>query len=75
MTYKVIKSFADLKDNNHVYAVGDDFPHSDADVSEERITELSTSANKIGVPLIEEVLAKEVEIPETKPKAKGKKKE
>ena len=74
MAYKVIKGFADLKDNNHVYAVGDDFPHSDVDVPEERINELKTSANKIGVPLIEEILAKEVEIPETKPK-KGKKKE
>lgn len=74
MTYRVIKSFADLKDDNHVYAVGDNFPHSDVDVPEERINELKTSANKIGVPLIEEVLAEEVEIPEAKPK-KGKKKE
>lgn len=50
--YKVIKEFADLQDNNHVYHVGDKFPHNGRKVSKERCKELETSANLIGAPLI-----------------------
>lgn len=50
--YRVIYSFADLTDRQHIYKVGDQFPHDGLSVSEERLKELSTSANKIGVPLI-----------------------
>ena len=56
--YKVIKSFYDLKDNNHVYSVGDTFPHNGVEVGSERIAELSSDKNLQGVPLIEEVAEK-----------------
>ena len=50
--YKVIKLFADLHDNNHVYNVGDTFPREGITVTEGRIAELAGSNNKQGVPLI-----------------------
>ena len=56
--YKVIKSFYDLKDNNHVYSVGDTFPHNGVEVGDERIAELASDKNRLGVPLIEEVTEK-----------------
>ena len=56
--YKVIKSFYDLKDNNHVYSVGDTFPRNGVEVGAERIAELSSDKNLQGVPLIEEVAEK-----------------
>lgn len=55
MAYKVIKSFADLQDKEHVYAVGDEFPRKGTEASDERIAELASAFNKIGVPLIEKV--------------------
>ena len=58
--YEVLRSFTDLQDNGYVYNVGDIFPHVGKKVSEARYHELSTSSNKIGVPLIKEV-AVEVE--------------
>lgn len=56
--YKVIKSFYYLKDNNHVYSVGDTFPHNGVEVDAERIAELVSDKNRLGVPLIEEVAEK-----------------
>ena len=56
--YKVIKSFTDLQDNNHAYYVGDTFPHDGVDVDAERIAELKSDKNRLGVPLIEEVAEK-----------------
>lgn len=56
--YKVIKKFVDLQDKNHLYNVGDCFPRSGKDVSENRIHELATNNNKIGVPLIKEMSVK-----------------
>ena len=56
--YKVIKSFYDLKDNNHVYSVGDTFPHNGVEVDAERIAELASDKNMLGVPLIEEIAEK-----------------
>ena len=53
--YRVIKFFRDLKDNNHAYHVGDSFPHDGMEVTEDRLLELSTDANKRHVPLIEKV--------------------
>lgn len=50
--YIVIKRFVDLSDNDHAYGVGDVFPRPGANVSEERIKELSGCGNKLGVPLI-----------------------
>lgn len=69
MTYKVIKFFTDLQDNEHPYNEGDFFPRSGVTVSAERLEELSGSDNKQGVPLI-----KAVEETEEKPKKKRAKK-
>lgn len=55
MGYRVIKYFTDLKDHNHEYQVGDIFPHEGLEVSEERYKELSTTANRRGIPLIEKI--------------------
>lgn len=55
--YKVIKFFADLQDENHVYNVGDIYPREGLEVSEERLAELAGSENKQGQPLIELVEA------------------
>lgn len=55
MTYKVIKYFTDLQDDNHEYNVGDPFPRTGLDVSDERLTELSTKNNRQNKPLIERV--------------------
>lgn len=57
--YKVIEEFVDLKDNNHVYNVGDKFPYDGRVISEERINELSGSDNKRKMPLIAEVKIEE----------------
>ena len=54
----VIKSFTDLKDNNYAYYVGDTFPHNGVEVGAERIAELASDKNRLGVPLIEEVARK-----------------
>lgn len=56
--YKVVKKFVDLQDKNHLYNVGDCYPRSGKDVSENRIQELATNNNKIGVPLIKETPVK-----------------
>ena len=56
--YKVIKSFTDLQDNKHAYSVGDTFPHNGVEVGAERIAELESDKNRLGVPLIEEVAEK-----------------
>ena len=56
--YRVIKAFTDLKDNNHAYSVGDTFPHNGAEVDAERIAELTSDKNRLGVPLIEEIAEK-----------------
>ena len=56
--YKVIKSFTDLQDNNCAYYVGDTFPHDGVDIGAERIAELASDKNRLGVPLIEEVAGK-----------------
>lgn len=54
MAYKVLKSFADLSDGKHTYAVGDTYPREGVKVSPTRIHELSTSMNSHGTPLIQE---------------------
>ena len=55
--YRVIKAFTDLK-ASHVYYVGDTFPHNGVEVVAERIAELASEKNRLGVPLIEEVAEK-----------------
>ena len=56
--YRVVHKFYDLKDNNHAYSVGDTFPHNGVEVVAERIAELASEKNRIGIPLIEEVVEK-----------------
>ena len=56
--YKVIRRFHDLQDNNHVYLVGDTFPHAGVEVDAERIAELASDKNRLGAPLIEEIAEK-----------------
>lgn len=56
--YSVIKSFTDLQDNNYVYYVGDTFPHDGVEVDVERIAELASDKNRLGMPLIEEITEK-----------------
>ena len=55
--YRVIKAFTDLK-ASHVYSVGDTFPHNGVEVDAERIAELASDKNRLGVPLIEEIVEK-----------------
>ena len=69
--YKVISFFEDLKDSNHPYNVGDVFPRVGLKVSEERLKELSTNANRRGIPLIEKAEEPKEE-PEEKPKEEPK---
>lgn len=52
--YKVIYMFRDLQDNDHVYKVGHKYPRKGR-ATKARIDELSSTDNKIGVPLIEAV--------------------
>ena len=56
--YKVIKSFTDLQDNNYAYYVGDTFPHNGVEVDAERIAELESDKNRLGIPLIEKIAEK-----------------
>ena len=56
--YRVIHKFYDLKDNNHAYSVGDTFPHDGVEVEAERVAELESDKNRLGVPLIEELVEK-----------------
>lgn len=55
VTYKVIKYFTDLQDDDYEYHEGDVYPRDGKKVSEERLTELSTNTNRQGTPLIERV--------------------
>ena len=56
--YRVVHKFYDLKDNNHAYSVGENFPRNGVEVDAERITELASDKNRLGVPLIEEIAEK-----------------
>lgn len=53
--YKVLVKFTDLQDNRYAYKAGDIFPREGLKVSVDRINELSTSANRRGIPLIEKI--------------------
>ena len=76
MGYKAKEHFIDLQDNNYSYNVGDIFPRSGYDVSEERIEELASSDNLRGRPVIEripdEVTEETVEEKPRKKKGRGK---
>ncbi|MBO5789538.1 MAG: hypothetical protein J6V82_04540 [Clostridia bacterium] len=68
--YKVVKHFADLQDNNHVYNPGDVFPRAGLKVTDARLAELSGSKNKQGEPLIKEVEVEPAKKPAKKTTAK-----
>lgn len=53
--YEVISFFTDLRDYDHPYNVGDEFPRQGVTVSEERLAELSSRKNKQRRPLIRAV--------------------
>ena len=55
--YKAVNAFRDLK-TYLVYAVGDTFPYNGVEVDAERIAELASDKNRLGVPLIEEIAEK-----------------
>lgn len=61
MVYKVISPFADLQDKSkefpdgRIYAIGDSFPKGKKKVTEERIKELMSLNNQIGMAVIKEV--------------------
>lgn len=54
MKYVVVTDFTD-KNDKHIYRVGDEFPHSGADVSAERVAELTSKDNMRGEVLIKAV--------------------
>ena len=51
--YKVLVAFTDLQDNDHKYLPGNEYPRKGLNPSPERIVELSTTANKRHIKLIE----------------------
>lgn len=63
MKYIVVKSFVDLKDKNHRYEAGEEYPRLGLKVSSARLDELSTSKNKRGIALIKAIVEEEV-VPE-----------
>ena len=55
MTYRVIRMFTDLQDNDYEYNAGDVFPRQGMMVTADRYAELASNHNKQGTPLIEAV--------------------
>lgn len=53
--YKVVNNFRDLKNDNHIYLVGDEYPVAGYKPTKARIEELSTEKNKFGKVFIKEV--------------------
>lgn len=66
MAYKVIATFRDLQDNNHLYHAGDTFPRKGTVASPKRITELATNSNKAGKQFIELIPDEPILDPEAK---------
>ena len=53
--YIVIENFLDLKDNKHLYRVGDEYPRDGYKPTKKRLEELLSYKNRLGKPLIAEV--------------------
>lgn len=70
--YKVIESFADAQDYNHVYHVGDEYPREGFLVSDARIEELASKKNRLRTPLIKLVEEKKKEVKKEEVKSKKK---
>lgn len=58
----VINAFLDLKDNEHLYEVGDAYPREGLEPSEERIKELLGADNLQGQPMIKAVKTVPVDV-------------
>lgn len=75
MMYEVIVAFTDLTDGNHKYNIGDTYPRTGYEPTENRCEKLLSDKNRQGHPLIKTVqkaVADVVEdIPETPVKAKA----
>lgn len=55
MKYTALIDFIDTQDMNCFYHAGDIFPREGHEVTNERAAELSSSANKLGKPVIVEI--------------------
>lgn len=54
--YRVINSFKDLEDNEHIYIKNKDiYPREGLEPTKKRIKELTSTKNKIGKVLIEKI--------------------
>lgn len=54
--YRVVNSFKDLEDNNHIYIKNKDiYPREGLEPTKKRIKELTSTKNKIGKVLIEKI--------------------
>ena len=59
--YRVIYSFKDLEDNEHIYIANKDiYPREGLKPTKKRIKELSSAKNQIGKVLIEKIEETEV---------------
>ncbi|MBO6310492.1 MAG: hypothetical protein J6N70_16980 [Oribacterium sp.] len=65
MAYRVVKVFADSQDNGRIYQVGEIFPRPDFAVSDARLSQLASSSNAVGVPLIEKLTETHLRIEKT----------
>lgn len=80
MKYKVIVTFSDLQDSNHIYNKGDEYPRKGYSPSKERVDTLLTGNNLLHTPLIEHieepkpVVQEVVEAVVEEPKKRGRKK-
>lgn len=80
MKYKVIVTFSDLQDSNHIYNKGDEYPRKGCSPSKERVDTLLTGNNLLHTPLIERieepkpVVQEVVEAVVEEPKKRGRKK-
>ena len=54
--YKVIVDFVDMCDGGFLYHAGDSFPRDGAEVSAARASLLLSNSNRLGTPLIEEIV-------------------
>lgn len=59
--YIVLNEFHDLEDNNYEYKIGKIFPYDGKEISEDRLKELSSTKNKMGIKLIKNVLLKDLD--------------
>jgi hypothetical protein len=57
MKYEVIQNFVDSQDKNKKYKVGDHYPTpGNKKISEDRLTTLLSADNKLGQPVIREIV-------------------